>query len=93
MIVNDHFKFVFAHIPKTAGTSVRIALGALDGNTTLGVADTKHETPREFLENYQSRTGLSPDRIRSYRFVCFVRHPVDRFASLHRYLVETYRHV
>lgn len=93
MIVNEHFRFVFAHISKMAGTSLRTALGGLEGNTTLGVADTKHETPLEFPEKYEARTGVPPDRVRSYRFVCFVRHPVDRFASLHRYLITTHRHV
>ncbi|MCX7568269.1 sulfotransferase family 2 domain-containing protein [Sulfitobacter sp. F26169L] len=95
MILNDKYRFVFVHIPKTAGTSVRNALAALDGRNTEAVAQTKHETPMEFFAHFDERTGSSAnlEDIKSYRFVCFLRHPVDRFVSLHRYLVTTHRHV
>ncbi len=81
------------HIPKAAGTSLRTALGALDGNSTKGVAETKHETSTEFLDSYTARTGEAPDQVKAYQFLCFTRHPVERFASLHRYLIKTHRHV
>ena len=93
MTVNDQHQFVFVHIPKNAGTSLRTALGVLEGNSTKGVAETKHETGKEFLDSYAARTGEASDQVKAYQFLCFTRHPVKRFASLHRYLIKTHRHV
>lgn len=93
MILNDKHRFVFVHIPKTAGTSVSKALEALDGRNTEAMAKTKHETPMDLFAHFAERTGDSSglDKVKSYRFLCFVRYPVDRFVSLHRYLVTTHR--
>lgn len=86
MIVNRVHKFVFVHIPKTAGTSLREALGSLSGRDMEVVAGTKHETPREFLSAYRSRCGRDPNELQDFVWIAFVRNPWDRFLSLHRYL-------
>lgn len=86
MIVNHTHRFVFVHIPKTAGTSLRAAFDTLEGADAGAVAQTWHETPVDFLARYSQRTGRPVEEIGDYRFVTFVRNPWDRFASLHRFL-------
>jgi hypothetical protein len=63
----------------------------LPGTDRAAVAATKHETPSDFLAHYLRRTRRSPDELADYLFVAFVRDPVDRFASLHRYLLADTR--
>lgn len=95
MIVNDRYRFVFVHIPKTAGTSIQTALGEVDGlnKRPTRKAGTKHETPTELM----ARLELTPDalmpsrnsdiKVADYLFFCFVRNPWARFCSLHRYVL------
>jgi len=86
MIVNHQYRFVYIHIPKTAGSSIRTALSALDGDDRQAVAKTRHEQPRHFLTGFEARTGRSAASLDGYRYIAFVRNPWDRFASLHRFL-------
>ncbi|WP_112321442.1 sulfotransferase family 2 domain-containing protein [Oceanibium sediminis] len=88
MIVNHRHRFVFVHIPKTAGTSLRAALDTLEGADPAAVAKTWHETPLQFLDAYAERTGRPVAELEGYRFVAFVRNPWDRFGSLHRFLLS-----
>lgn len=92
MVVNTRYRFVFVHIPKSAGTSIMNSLSSLPGNASHWLASTKHETLAEFEQAVASRRSLL-DRLlgRSpqgfFRFA-FVRNPWDRMASIYRYLVE-----
>ncbi|WP_373636590.1 sulfotransferase family 2 domain-containing protein [Yoonia sp. BS5-3] len=52
-----------------------------------GAQDTKHETYQQFINRFEGRTGLPQSVAYSLRPVAFVRHPVSRFISLHRYLL------
>lgn len=79
MIVNDERRFVFVHIPKVAGTSIRRALRSLAGSRSNPLGDTKHATAGDL------RAALGA-AVEGYRFFAFVRNPWDRFASFHRYL-------
>jgi len=92
MVINTHYKFVFVHIPKAAGTSVMECLSALEGNNRSWLAKTKHETLAEFEKGLEERQtpeerklGFDPGTY--FRFG-FVRNPWDRMASFYRYLVE-----
>lgn len=92
MIVNCRYGFVFVHVPKAAGTSVRTALECLAGNRPEWTARTKHETLADFDRNVSLRQEpdarhIRPPTSRYFRF-CFVRNPWDRLVSLHRYLEE-----
>lgn len=83
MVINDHYKFVFIHVPKTGGTSVQAALRSLSGNNGSDLARTKHETPPELLARVSAERSTE---LHKYRFFCIVRNPWDRFVSLFRYL-------
>jgi hypothetical protein len=93
MVINDRHRFIFVHIPKTAGTSMMAALEALPGNNRRWPARTKHETLAEFHARWPGRRSVW-DRIRSrspssYRTFAFVRNPWERMSSLYRYLKES----
>jgi Sulfotransferase family len=92
MVINDRHRFIFVHIPKTAGTSMMAALEALPGNNRRWLARTKHETLAEFQANWRKRQGWlgrlrgrSPD---GYQGFAFVRNPWARMSSYYRYLKE-----
>ncbi len=87
MIVNHELKFIFYHVPKTAGTSFRLALSRIPGSVNIGTP-TKHLTPAEIGK------VLSPDQAAAaagYLSFCFVRDPWERFGSLHRFLFQKHR--
>jgi hypothetical protein len=92
MIVNTKYKFIFVHIPKSAGNSVMSALSTIEGNNTNWLAKTKHETLSEFEANYWKRKSLGDwlagRSARGFFSFCFVRNPWDRMASFYRYLCE-----
>jgi hypothetical protein len=80
MIVNARYRFVFVHIPKTAGTSVTSALAGLAGRRRRWESrTTRHETYAEFIERLGRLPGAPVEAVARFR--------VDRFLSLHRYLL------
>lgn len=95
MIVDFQAQFVFVHIPKTGGSSIRKCLSA--GKDALlhdlirrpTSNTTKHETYCEFLDQFPARTGLNRQDAKTLTPIAFVRDPVTRFLSLHRYLRRT----
>ena len=92
MVINTDKKFIFIHIPKTAGTSITASLKSLKGNQKRWLANTKHETLTEFHDHLEERLSLVDKLFRKkpdqYFTFGFVRNPWDRMASLHRYLIE-----
>lgn len=82
MIVNHQKRFVFIHVPKVAGTSIRSALLGVHGCARPEWATTKHLTDSDIISRHCAH-GID---ISKYFFFAFVRNPWDRFASLHRYL-------
>lgn len=81
MVISDSHRFLFVHIPKTAGVSIAAAL-APEGNRKhpLCLKKTKHETIEDFVE----RNGR--DVFDHYYSFCVVRHPLDRLISHFCYL-------
>jgi hypothetical protein len=87
MIINHELKFIFYHVPKTAGTSLRLALSRIPGSVKID-KPTKHLTPAEIVR------VLPADKVVSaagYLSFCFVRDPWERFGSLHRFLFLKHR--
>src|SRR5690554_2986132 len=88
MIINDAHQFVFIHIPKCAGTAVRVRLGEFDSSggafsiskgfhTEIGELDMAHiplpVLKRFFPEPYE--------KVRTYESFAIVRDPFQRFSS------------
>ena len=70
-MINSNYKFIFLHIPKTAGTSIEKVFGG---------CRAKHKTIRKMFRD------LSRDQIDSYFRFTFIRNPYDRIVSLYNYL-------
>lgn len=68
MIINHNYKFIFVHIHKTAGTSIKEALLKLDGSSMLAY----HHTHLSWIDY---------SRYNDYYKFCFVRNPWDRLVS------------
>ena len=61
MVVNTRRRFVFVHVPKSAGVSMMTALRVLDGNVDWR-AKTRHETLGEFERRHPGRRCSGPLR-------------------------------
>lgn len=93
MVINTYYKFIFVHIPKTAGTSLERSLRSLRGNNPRWLTKQhKHESLSELDQNVHTRRsrmdrmwGRSPI---NYFTFGFVRNPWDRMSSLYRWIVE-----
>lgn len=95
MVINDRHRFIFIHVPKSAGTSMMQVLRDLPGNNRRWCAVSNHEPIRDFHTHWPHRRNLV-DRILQrnpvgFRTCAFVRNPWDRLASLYRYLTEKKR--
>jgi hypothetical protein len=88
MIISDRHHFVFAHIPKCAGTSVRDALqhlddrdgfytGRVDQHPTLGLLDYVHIPLFNLRDHFRSEFEKAGD----YWSFAVVRDPFGRFPS------------
>jgi hypothetical protein len=96
-IINHTYGFIFVHVPKNAGTSVSAYLSHLStyrdqeiGSTPLGQAIaplyrarfgiSKHSTAKQIA------AVVGPDTWRDYRSFAVTRDPLDRLASIFRFL-------
>jgi hypothetical protein len=73
MIISASHQFVFVHIPKSAGTSVRSALARFADGNSAALPDTTHETLAALLTRH-------PDLTTQFKFA-FVRNPWERLVS------------
>ncbi len=89
MIVNHQRRFIFYHVPKTAGSSIHQALLRDPGSIEI-VRPTKHLTPPQYLKTVASEIA---EAVRGYASFCFVRDPWERFGSVHRFLLSQPKHV
>jgi len=75
MIVSNTHRFVFAHVPKTGGISVRAALARYADGQDAALSGTTHETLPELL-------ARRPDLGGHFKFG-FVRNPWERLVSFY----------
>lgn len=77
MILNDKYKFVFTHIPKSGGTFVRHVL--------LNIPET-------YINNFNqdAHTGISklPKKYENYHIITCIRNPMEWYASLYFHIVK-----
>jgi len=97
VILSETKKFLFIHIPKTAGTSIRQALephGVTEYSSyTRGLEDyiaVKRKFPPH-LSYAGAAEALTVDLRRYYRFT-FVRNPWARFVSMYEYYRKDANH-
>lgn len=96
MIISPRHKFVFVHIPKCAGTSVRtqlikcdpdhIGMGEVGSHPLLGNIDYGH-VPLSLLRQHFPENYSYLERFTSY---AVVRDPLDRFGSSLRQMLWRY---
>jgi hypothetical protein len=77
MIISDSRKFVFVHIPKNAGTSIRAALEAFADGQSAASLDTTHETLPALIARHPG--------LRTHFKFAFVRNPWERLVSFFFY--------
>lgn len=75
MIISRSRKFIFAHIPKVAGISVRSALEPFADGQSAMLRDTTHETLPALIARHPDMKGF-------FKFT-FVRNPWDRLVSFY----------
>ncbi len=80
MIVSDSGRFVFTHVPKTGGISIRSVLEPFADGQSAVLRETAHETLPALLAR--------EPRLGSYFKFAFVRNPWDRLVSFHAYARE-----
>ena len=73
MIISDAHRFVFVHVPKSAGTSIRAALASFADRRSAASPDTTHETLPALLARH-------PELATHFKFA-FVRNPWERLVS------------
>src|SRR5262245_58601356 len=77
MIISASRRFVFVHVPKSAGTSIRAALAPFGDGGSAASPDTTHETLAALLARH-------PELVTHFKFA-FVRNPWERLVSFFCY--------
>ena len=83
MIVNEKYKFIFFHLPKTGGSSAVKWFGKAEGQM-LHLQRDAHMTPDEFFNTY-----IDAHKVKDFYRFCFVRNPWRRMESAYKHLSKT----
>jgi hypothetical protein len=83
---NEDPKFVFIHIPKTAGSSLREMVTEYFGNKNLTNWNLKQHTSASKLVSFLNKNGMHSD---DYFKFSFVRNPWARVVSYYEYQFKT----
>ena len=79
MLISKKYRFVFIHIPKTAGTSIHYLLEKIDRDA-ITPFPLKTHSPARYVCSYLTQHGEEPGE---YYFFSFVRNPFERLHSLY----------
>ena len=98
MIVCDEYKFVFVHIFKTAGTSIKRSLRRFDmpawqewGNAVLKRVGITQFGPRRYPDHMRASQliqRIGEDQFAKYFSFAFVRNPWDWELSHYKYILK-----
>ena len=86
MIINEHYKFIFIHVPKTAGTTLHFFLKDLEGSKEYWGHGDGYDLAHITIS--QLPICIPPLQIPNYYIFCFVRNPYDRIYSAYQFLRE-----
>lgn len=101
MLISWRYKFIFIHVPKTAGMSVEAALRPVCGRPAESRVTAalqrfgRRPSCRDFHRHapyWQVASVLPPDVLRSFFKFAFVRNPWDRMVSLYSYILDSPGH-
>ena len=90
-MINHKHKFIFIHIPKTAGHSIERAFGAWTGKDKINYGIGMDSIRRRPIQHYnlaqlERYNFISPTENSTYFKFCFVRNPYSRIVSAWKYL-------
>ena len=96
-IINNTYKFIYLHVPKTAGTSITTLLSPLTTlfDLEIGATDFGEKIQDAYHERFQIakhstlndvRNVMGDAVLRSYFKFSFVRNPYDRIFSAYSFL-------
>lgn len=102
MIINNHHKFVFIHIPKNGGTSVSTflskGLGVCDLDLNIAPNTPEKISYLNFIkENYglvkhstyqESKKALNHTRFDGYKYIAVSRNPYSRAKSIYNFTLK-----
>jgi hypothetical protein len=86
MLVSDSHKFIFIHIPRTAGMSLRSALEPFADAANLDFSRMQWEKEYPHFTAAEISQIVGEERFRSFFKFAFVRNPWDRMVSRYFYL-------
>jgi hypothetical protein len=96
-IINNKYKFIFIHIPKTAGTSLSVYYGQIMtpidveiGGSAIGEILQPYYMKRFGINKHSAANTfkyiLGDKVFNDYYKFCFVRNPFDRIVSVYKFL-------
>ncbi|MFW6026019.1 MAG: sulfotransferase family 2 domain-containing protein [Candidatus Woesearchaeota archaeon] len=88
MLISHKHKFIFIHIPKTGGTSVRNTLNPFC-NTVKDLNDSEtNKTKTKHIKARELKKLLPKETWNKYFKFAFVRNPWDRITSIYKFNIE-----